>query len=280
MKNYLTYPTKVMNITQNYNDSYTHAPHSHGTPADYPIDDACADSGRDWFYCPCDEMKVAHIYGVGTSGTNTIWIESTSKVNMPCGEDYVTILIIHPNDDTLSGIKEGQLFKRGAKMFLEGNDGNATGYHFHMAVGTGKFKGSGWVSNSNGKWVNSTTGKQITPEEAFWVDDSFTTIRNTNGITFKHLSANTQTETAKEQTPTSTTVSTTTTTAKTKNNVLYRVQIGSYSDKTNAEKLAAQAKAKGFDVAIIPYVKGDVDGDGKVTSADARLALRISTGLE
>ena len=270
MKNYLTYPTKVMNITQNYYDSYSHAPHSKGTPADYPIDEACGDSGRDWFYCPCDEMKVAHIYGVGKSGTNTIWLESTSKVVMPCGEDYATILVLHPNDDTLSGIKEGQIFKRGDKMFIEGNDGNATGYHFHIAVGTGKFTGSGWVQNSNSSWVNKTTGKQIKPEEAFWVDDSFTTVKNTNGITFKHLSANEKTEQQKEQTTTKTT----------KNDVMYRVQIGSYRDRANAEELAKQAKAKGFDVAIIPYVKGDVDGDGKVTSADARLALRISTGLE
>ena len=39
--NYLIYPTKVMNITQNYSNSYSHAPHSQGTPADYPIDEAC-----------------------------------------------------------------------------------------------------------------------------------------------------------------------------------------------------------------------------------------------
>lgn len=194
MKNYLIYPTKVMNITQNYSNSYSHAPHSQGSPADYPIDDACADSGRDWFYCPCDEIKVAHIYGVGKSGTNTIWLTSTSKVVMPCGEDYVTILVTHPNDDTLSGIKEGQTFKRGAQMFKEGNDGNATGYHFHIAVGTGKFTGSGWVKNSKSAWVNQTTGKQLKPEEAFWIDDSFTTVKNACGITFKHLVSASNTE--------------------------------------------------------------------------------------
>ena len=39
-KNYLTYPTKVMNISQNYASSYSHATHSSGTPKDYPIDEA------------------------------------------------------------------------------------------------------------------------------------------------------------------------------------------------------------------------------------------------
>ena len=187
MANYLMYPTKVMNITQNYSNSYSHAPHSQGSPADYPIDEACGDSGRDYFYCPCNEIEIVHLYGVGASGTNTIWLQSTSKVDMPYGSDYVTILVTHPNDDDLKTLKEGQKFTRGQKMFREGNDGNATGYHFHMAVGTGKFKGTGWVKNSKNAWVHQTTGIQLKPEEAFYVDKAFTTVKGTNGITFKEM---------------------------------------------------------------------------------------------
>lgn len=288
--NYLTYPVEVMNITQNYSDGYSHAPHSSGTPAEYPIDDACADSGRDWFYCPCDEMVVAHIYGVGGSGTNTIWIQSTEPVVMPCGEDYVTILVMHPNDDTLGSLREGQTFKRGDKMFVEGDDGWATGYHFHIAVGAGKFTGSGWVTNSNGKWVNNTTGRQLKPEEAFWIDDSFTTVRNTGGIAFKHLPTDAKTgpentDAPKEEASETQATATENSDAqnvekKTREDVLYRVQIGAYRSRENAEFLAAQAREKGFNAAIIPFLKGDVDGDGEVTTADARLALRIATGLE
>lgn len=193
-KNYLTYPTKVMNITQNYSNSYSHKPHSTGNPADYPIDEACQDSGRDYFYCPCDEVMIVHIYGVGKSGTNTIWLQSTSKVVMPYGEDYVTILVTHPNDDDLSKLYEGKKFTRGQTLFREGNDGNATGYHFHIAVGTGKFTGSGWVQNSKGSWVNKTTGIQLKPEQAFYVDKSFTTVKYTNGINFVNLPDNTKKE--------------------------------------------------------------------------------------
>lgn len=213
MANYLTYPSKVMNITQNYSQSYSHTPHSTGTPKDYPIDEACADSGRSYFYCPCDEMKIAHIYGVGNGGTNTIWLESTSKVNLANGKsDYITILITHPNDDTLKNLYVGQKFKRGAAMFLEGNDGRATGWHFHIAVGTGKFTGTGWVQNSNGSWVLKTTGSPLKPEEAFYIDSSFTTkIINKNGINFKTLgktaAASTPTTPAKTPTTTSTTSS-------------------------------------------------------------------------
>ena len=61
---------------------------------------------------------------------------------------------------------------------------------------------------------------------------------------------------------------------------IYRVQIGAFAKKENAEALAKQAQAKGFTAAVIPYVKGDIDGDGKVTAADAREALRIATGQE
>lgn len=263
-KNYLTYPMKNMYVSQNYTDGYSHAPHSNGTPPDYPIDDCGAGSDREWFYCPCDEMKIAHIYGVGTTGTNTIWLESTSKVVMPSGEDYVTILVMHPNDDTLGGLREGQTFKRGEKMFIEGNDGWATGYHFHMAVGTGKFAGSGWVSNSNGKWVNKTTGKQLKPEEAFWIDDDFTKVLTTGGITFKHLAAAANEAPEKAEA----------------NGKIFRVQIGAYKDRENADALAEKAKAAGFSANVMPYIKGDVDGDGEVTAADARATLRLATGLE
>lgn len=230
-KNYLTYPTKTMNITQNYTNSYSHATHSQGNPKDYPIDDACSDGGREYFYCPCNEMMIAHIYGVNNSyKTNTIWLQSTSKVVGPFGEDYVTILITHPEDDDLSKLKEGQKFTRGQAIFREGKDGNATGYHFHIAVGTGKFTGSGWVQNSKKAWVNNTTGKQLKPEEAFYIDPKFTTIKNSNGITFKNL-------------PTAATTTTTTTT-KTTTTDFYRIrkswadtksQVGAYANLASAK---------------------------------------------
>lgn len=229
-KNYLIYPTKVMNITQGYNDSFSHQPYSSGTPADYPIDDCCSGSGRDYFYCPCDEMKIVRIYGVGNSGTNSIWLESTSKVIGPFGEDYITILVIHPEDDDLSKLKVGQIFKRGEAMFREGKDGFATGYHFHIVVGTGKIIDDGWTRNSNNVWVNDTTGKQLKPEEAFYIDPSFTKIQSSKNIKFQNL-------------PTNNTIASST-------RELYRVrktwednksQVGAYSNLNNAIKACDKA---------------------------------------
>ena len=145
MKNYLIYPTRKMYISQSYNGNYSHNKGSSGNPADYPIDESCGSIEKDYFYCPCDEMVVKKIYGVGNSGTNTIWLESTSKVLLANNrESFITIMVIHPNDDTLKNIKVGDKFKRGTAIFLEGNDGNATGNHFHISVSTSKYISDGW----------------------------------------------------------------------------------------------------------------------------------------
>ncbi len=61
---------------------------------------------------------------------------------------------------------------------------------------------------------------------------------------------------------------------------LYRVQIGAFGKKENADALAKQAKAKGFDAAVVKYVKGDVDGDGEVTVKDAQKTLQIAVGVK
>ncbi len=154
MANYLIYPCKTMNITQRHDGTDSHTPNSSGSPADYPIDDACDDTGRSWMYCPCDEMEVVRIYGVGGDGTNTIWLRSTSEVDIPCGSDYVVIMVIHPEDDDLENLYVGQTFSRGDAMFREGKDGYATGNHFHFAAGAGDRSGNGWAKNNKGAYVN------------------------------------------------------------------------------------------------------------------------------
>lgn len=188
MKNYLTYPMSVMNITQTYNGNTSHKPHTTGNIKDYPVDDGGKDSGRDYVLCPCDKMKVVRIYGVGNSGTNTVWLTSTEKVFFADGtSDYVTVMFVHPGDDDLKKIKVGQTFVRNEKMFREGKDG-ATANHIHIAVGKGKIKGNGWAQNSNKKWVLTTTGGTVKPEKAFYLDKNVTTtIKKNGGLTFINM---------------------------------------------------------------------------------------------
>ena len=199
-KNYLTYPVKNMRITQTYAGGASHKPHTTGSPKDYPIDEGGKDTGREYMYCPCDEVIVKRIYGVGTSGTNTLWLQSTSKVYFADGtSDYCTIQITHPNDDDLLKMKVGQKFRRGEAICREGMDG-ATGNHLHISAGKGTIKGNGWTLSSTSKWVLTVNGSTDKPENLFYIDPDFTTVINNAGLKFKNLPTETtsaKTETAK-----------------------------------------------------------------------------------
>lgn len=135
-------------------------------------------------------MVLKRIYGVGKSAGNTLWLESKGEVITPTFQDYVTIKITHPNDSAFKNLKVGQVFKRGEKIVLEGDDGKATGYHFHISVGRGKMVGTGYIKNSLGSWVINTTKGGIKPEDAFYIDQNFTTIKNTKGLIFQTLNDN------------------------------------------------------------------------------------------
>lgn len=186
-KNYLIYPCKFMRITQNYLGKTSHLPHTTGNPKSYPIDEGCSDTGRDWFYGFCDEVVIKRIYGVGTGGTNTIWLQSTSPVI--CAdktERYVTVKVIHCDDAELKKLKVGDKFKRYEQIFCEGKDG-ATAYHFHISAGKGKYIGTGWVKNSKGKWVLNCSEGACKPEQLFYIDPDFTKVLSKGGLNFKTL---------------------------------------------------------------------------------------------
>ncbi len=186
-ENYLIYPCRIMRITQSYTGKTSHKPHTTGNPKDYPIDEGCADMGRSYIYCPCDKMKVRRIYGVGTKGTNTLWLESTDKVRFADGtKDYFTMLITHPDDSDLAKIKTGELFSRYEPICREGKDG-ASAYHFHISAGKGRMTGTGWVKNTKGKWVLTCSGGAFKPEKLFYIDPDFTKVLSGASLKFKTL---------------------------------------------------------------------------------------------
>ncbi len=186
--NYLIYPFKKLAITQRYDETFSHGANYNGTPRDYSIDDNGGTTAKDsYFYCPCESMTVKKIYGIGSSSTNTVWLESNNIVKGPNFEDYVTILLMHTEDEDLKDVSVGKTYTFGEKVLLEGKDGYATGNHFHMSIGKGKFKDAGWLRNSQGAWVIDTTGGAIKPEDAMYLDESFTTVINSRGIVFEKL---------------------------------------------------------------------------------------------
>ena len=187
MNNYLIYPCNTMRITQNYKGKTSHLPHTQGTPKDYPIDDGCSDTGKDYIFCPCDSMTVRRIYGVGENGTNTVWLQSDKKVSFADGtRDYFTMLITHPDDKDLKRLYVGQKFNRKEKICREGKDG-ATANHLHISGGKGKIQGNGWVKNTKGKWVLTVTGSTAKPEKLFFIDTDFTKVLSVGGLNFRRL---------------------------------------------------------------------------------------------
>lgn len=195
-KNYFTYPKKVMNISQSYLGTYSHYPHTTGTPKDYPIDDS-GDSSCDAIYCNCDELEVVAIKGLGNEAiTNTIWLCSTTPVVTPTFTDYAFVTYTHPNDEDLKNITVGQKFKRGEIITYEGTDGEVTGAHVHIVTGRGK--SDGWTKNTNNKWVIKGDTKK--PEEVFYIDPDFTTIKSSNNLTFKTIPKTVGTPISKEET--------------------------------------------------------------------------------
>lgn len=66
-------------------------------------------------------------------------------------------------------------------------------------------------------------------------------------------------------------------------NGVHKIILGDVDTQAEADKLMAMAKKAGFNAVLIPLIKvipGDIDGDGKVTAADARVGLRDSVDLE
>lgn len=182
--NYSTYPCKTMRILQNHRGTTSHSLNNgtNVTSADYPFDESCDDTGRSWMFCPCDEITISRIY---TGGTNTIWFRSSSPVKMPCGTDYLVIMVIHPDTEDLNRLGVGQKFTRGQAMIQEGKSG-ANANHFHIACGKGNLVGNGWVQNNFNKWVLTSTNGNITADQAFYLDSKFTTtILNNGGYSFK-----------------------------------------------------------------------------------------------
>lgn len=184
-KNYMIFPMKYMRITCRY-DEGSHRAHNVSVSdgkVDYPIDAAGIDTGRDPIYCPCDEMKITMIKGVGVSHTtNTIWLVSTNPVIAPTFTDYAFMTLTHSNDDDIKDLYIGKVFKRGEIICHEGDDG-ATANHIHLVAGKGS--SDNWIVNSNGKFV--IEGDTLKPEDVFFVDKNFTEVLNSGNLNWEYL---------------------------------------------------------------------------------------------
>lgn len=178
----------VLRITQTWDGTTSHRPHWYNSRnyADYPIDIAGKDSGRDVYYATVD-MKVVAIRGIRSTYTNTIWLVATEKCNTPSGVFTPFIALTHwnDNDEYIKNHYVGKVIKKGEPICREGTDG-ANANHLHLVCGNAdKSLGDDVILNSNNKWVSK--GYCMKPEEVMYVNTNFTKVENTMGLNFVYI---------------------------------------------------------------------------------------------
>ena len=181
------FPMKYINISQNYKQG-NHIPYwkgaSRGKKA-YPIDICGMDSGKDFWYAPCD-LKITMIQAKNTSKwTNKMILVSVEKVQTAkLGKKQVYFKVVHfPYSNVAKyGLKVGKVFKQGEIVCTEGKDDFCTGNHIHMECGIGYADES--IPNGNGKYVSNSNGKY--PQSILYISKSFTKkIINLDGLKFR-----------------------------------------------------------------------------------------------
>lgn len=174
------FPMHYMNISQSYKEG-NHRPHWEGAnkgKADYPIDICGMDSGKDYFYAPCD-CKITKLSVKNTKKwTNMAILVSTGKVRTPKYKDtQIFFKIVHfPYDNVKKfNLYKGRVFKKGDVICTEGKDDYSTGNHIHLSQGIGYANKSIYnksIFKKNRKLVANGDNKY--PESIFYLDTSFT----------------------------------------------------------------------------------------------------------
>lgn len=179
---YAIFPMKTMRFSAIWNTSTPHKKCSNPSAnhRDFPTDLVGADTGRDWAYARGCDWIVLRKY---TKASHAIWLRTVDKVQTPYGYGYLYMMSEHQDNAEMRAV--GKIYKNGEKMFREGRNGNATGYHLHVSMGfstskkTSSNMGTGWIKNNKGAWVLHIPGvTNIKIEQAFYVDKTFTTIKD------------------------------------------------------------------------------------------------------
>lgn len=184
---YFTFGMKNMRITQSYNGTVSHKPHWYNSKdySDYPIDIAGVDGGQDKYYATVD-MKITAIRGIGSSYTNTIWLEALENCITPLGNNikpFIALTHWNDKDPYIRGRKVGDIIRAGEIICMEGTDG-ATANHLHLVCGdANRGTGDNLIKNSNGKWVSN--GYCYRPEQIMFIDSNFTNIITTSDLKFE-----------------------------------------------------------------------------------------------
>lgn len=177
------FPMHYMNITQNYNQG-NHILHNQGKylikgRADYPIDIAGMDAGRDFFLAPCDCKIIKLSVKDKPSWTNMMILVSTKVVKTPkYGVRKIFFKVVHFPYNCVAkyGLKEGKTFKKGEIICTEGRDDFSSGNHIHLSQGVGYADKSIYNRSILHKKTRKlvANGDNKYPESIFYLDTKFT----------------------------------------------------------------------------------------------------------
>jgi hypothetical protein len=162
------YFMEVMNITQDVNNSFSHA----GT---LNMDDGGKDLGEDKAYAPYDG-NYGWVQTTGDDPTGVVFDSAKKVQTARLGKKYVIAFFWH--DDEIPSEKGG-FVPQGEHFYDEGTAGHATGNHIHFVVAVSDTPYNGaypLVKNSKGNWE---IRNEVNPWDVFFVND--TIIKNGKG---------------------------------------------------------------------------------------------------
>jgi len=168
---------KVINVTQHSGGSYSHP--------NYCLDLAGSDSGIDFAYALGNYWKCIS----GPWGSNTYFFTACDSAGHPvkvhCADNFdrvVTVALTHADFYYVKRPVIGKIYSNGETFYEEGTHGKATGNHIHYEVAAGL---------QYGKYYDKNLGvyrmqKELKPESVCYICDSFSTVKSTGGVSFRH----------------------------------------------------------------------------------------------
>lgn len=178
---YAIYPFEYMRIKQRH-DEGNHL--AHWNPfidyADKPVDEACEDTGRQYFV-PQNDYVVDEII----LSSYSVRLTTLNKVKTPYKDepDYLHITLTHIEQNDLKKLKVGQIIHKNEKLIIEGK-GGADAYHFHCTYNFGKYYGI--KENANKKYC-FVYDKSLLPNEAYYLDPNFNKIKDSRDYVFNNI---------------------------------------------------------------------------------------------
>lgn len=160
----------------------------HYSHPNYALDLCGQDSGIDFYF---NKESETFFYCTGAFGTratgNTRFFATCDNKGKPkevlCSDGkkrVITLAMTHSNKDFLIG----KIYAPQSVLYEEGTAGRATGAHIHLEVAEGWQKTKYWDTRLK---VYRMKG-EFNPVDAFFILDGYTTVVNTQGLSFKHCS--------------------------------------------------------------------------------------------